>query len=287
MTREEREYRDEQITDFRYRLVAELANPYLSAAERRALILHKANVEHEVPFAGPRKYTAGCIANWLAIYRKHGRAGLAPRARRDAGRPRSLSETEGALLLSYLEGHPEMTAAAVLRKTADRRPHSQRALQLGPVATGALGRPTACQASAPGSRRAEPQVRVLRAPGMRPGRLHARDEATRRQGTPTLGHPAGLPGRRHPQGGLWFVHLQRELGHLRDRRASHPGRPRPHRQTVLRQRRHLRQQPDSPHPRLARSGAGALPTRQARRSWQDRAVLPHCPPAVPGPSGRG
>lgn len=35
MTREEREYRDEQITDFRYRLVAELANPYLSAAERR------------------------------------------------------------------------------------------------------------------------------------------------------------------------------------------------------------------------------------------------------------
>jgi len=116
MTREEREYRDEQITDFRYRLVAELANPYLSAAERRALVLHKANVEHEVPFAGPRKYTAGCIANWLAIYRKHGRAGLAPRARRDAGRPRSLSETEGALLLSYLEGHPEMTAAAVLRK---------------------------------------------------------------------------------------------------------------------------------------------------------------------------
>ena len=116
MTREEREYRDQQISDFRYRLVAELANPYLSAAERRALIQQKASVEHEVPFAGRRTYTAGCITNWLAIYRKRGRAGLAPRARRDAGRPRSLSETEGALLLSYLEGHPEMTAAAVLRK---------------------------------------------------------------------------------------------------------------------------------------------------------------------------
>lgn len=116
MTREEREYRDEQITDFRYRLVAELANPYLSTAERRALIRQKASIHHEVPFLGRRQYTAGCIANWLAIYRKHGREGLSPRARRDAGRPRSLSETEAALLLNYLEAHPEMTATAVLRR---------------------------------------------------------------------------------------------------------------------------------------------------------------------------
>lgn len=116
MTRDERAYRDEQITDFRYRLVAELANPYLSAAERRALIQQKASIRHEVPFLGPRQYTAGCIANWLAIYRKHGRVGLSPRGRRDAGRPRSLSETEAALLLSYLEAHPEMTATAVLSK---------------------------------------------------------------------------------------------------------------------------------------------------------------------------
>ena len=47
MTRKEREYRDEQITDFRYRLVAELTNPYLSAAQRRALIQQKAGVEHD------------------------------------------------------------------------------------------------------------------------------------------------------------------------------------------------------------------------------------------------
>ncbi len=90
MTREEREYRDQQITDFRYRLVAELANPYLSAAERRALIQQKAGVEHEVPLLGRRRYTAGCIAKWLAIYRKHGKDGLSPRGRRDAGHSRSL-----------------------------------------------------------------------------------------------------------------------------------------------------------------------------------------------------
>ena len=32
--------------------MAELANPYLSAAERRELIRHKALVQHEVPFLG-------------------------------------------------------------------------------------------------------------------------------------------------------------------------------------------------------------------------------------------
>ena len=53
--------------------------------------------------------------NWLLLYRKHGRAGLAPGARRDAGRSRTMSETEAAVLLLYLENHPELTAAAALR----------------------------------------------------------------------------------------------------------------------------------------------------------------------------
>jgi len=116
MTREEREHRDRQITEFRYQLVAELANPYLSAAKRRALIQQKAAVEHEVPLLGRRRYTASCIHKWLMLYRKHGREGLAPRARRDAGRSRSLPDTEAAVLLNYLEDNPELTAAAALRK---------------------------------------------------------------------------------------------------------------------------------------------------------------------------
>ena len=96
MTPEQREHHDQQITEFRYQLVAELANPYRSAAERRELIRQKATVPHEVPFLGRRRYSVGCIHQWLALYRKHGRAGLAPRARRDAGRSRSLSDTEAA-----------------------------------------------------------------------------------------------------------------------------------------------------------------------------------------------
>ena len=87
----------------------------LSAAERRELIRQKATVPHEVPFLGRRRYSVGCIHKWLALYRKHGRAGLAPRARRDAGRSRSLSDTEAAVLLNYLETHPELTASAALR----------------------------------------------------------------------------------------------------------------------------------------------------------------------------
>ena len=115
MTPEEREHHDQQITEFRYQLVAELANPYLSAAERRESIRQKAKVRHEVPLLGRRRYSVGCIHKWLALYRKHGRAGLAPRARRDAGRARSLSDTEAAVLLNHLEIHPELTATAVLR----------------------------------------------------------------------------------------------------------------------------------------------------------------------------
>ena len=115
MTPEQRERRDQQITEFRYQLVAELANPYLSATKRRELIRQKAQLQHEVPFLGPRRYSVGCIHKWLDLYRKHGRAGLAPRPRRDAGRARSLSDTEAAVFLNYLENHPELTASAALR----------------------------------------------------------------------------------------------------------------------------------------------------------------------------
>ena len=52
MTPEQREHRDQQVTEFLYQLVAELANPYLSATERRELIRQKAQIQHEVPFLG-------------------------------------------------------------------------------------------------------------------------------------------------------------------------------------------------------------------------------------------
>jgi transposase InsO family protein len=106
----------EDVADFRYRLVAELANPYLGAAERRQLIREKARVEHEVPAMGRRRLSESYLRKWLAIYLKRGKEGLRPRDRRDAGRCRVLSANDAALLLSTLENKPTLTASAVLRQ---------------------------------------------------------------------------------------------------------------------------------------------------------------------------
>lgn len=116
MNDKERERYINEMTDFRFKLVAELANPYLSSGERRRMIGEKASVEHEVPGLGRRRLSEGCILKWLALYRKFGKEGLKPRNRRDSGLSRVLSQAEAALLVSHLEAHPELTAMAVLRK---------------------------------------------------------------------------------------------------------------------------------------------------------------------------
>jgi putative transposase len=116
MNDKDRERHTGEMTDFRFKLVAELANPYLSSAERRRMIREKASVEHEVPGVGRRTLSEGCILKWLALYRKFGKEGLKPRSRRDTGLSRVLSHAEAALLLSHLEVRPELTATAVLRR---------------------------------------------------------------------------------------------------------------------------------------------------------------------------
>jgi transposase InsO family protein len=104
------------MADFRFKLVAELANPYLSTADRRRLITEKASIEYEVPGQGRRQLSESCIRKWYYQYRKFGKEGLTPRSRRDSGASRVLSEPEAALLLNHLEAKPHLTAIAVLRK---------------------------------------------------------------------------------------------------------------------------------------------------------------------------
>jgi len=115
MTDEERREEAEKVADFRYGLIAEFANPYLSREERRRMLAEKARVEYEVPRRGRRALTAGCLRKWLRLYLKYGKAGLLPQIRRDAGTPRSLSPEEAARLLSYLESHPQLCASVALR----------------------------------------------------------------------------------------------------------------------------------------------------------------------------
>ena len=285
MTPEQREHHDQQITEFRYQLVAELANPYLSAAERRELIRQKATVPHEVPFLGRRRYSVGCIHQWLALYRKHGRAGLAPRARRDAGRSRSLSDTEAAGLLNYLETHPELTASAALRtlQTDGRITGTPSSSALSRLVRSAGLQRSARQRQAHGEQHLK--FEFLRPAGVCSGRLHVRTTPARRQRPPPHRPAARLPRRRHPPGGLRRLGIQRDRSRLRGRHPSHPGRSWPHRSPVLRPRSILCQQPDPPHPRC--SGPDHLPFAGAQTGWprQGGKILPHRPPAVPGPAG--
>ncbi len=116
MNKEQQEQLATEKLDFRYRLVAELANPYLSSAERQRMIHEKARTEHEVPGLGRRKLSEACIRKWLHLYRRHGKAGLLPKHRRDAGTCRVLTKAESALFLNSLEANPHLTAIAVLRK---------------------------------------------------------------------------------------------------------------------------------------------------------------------------
>jgi transposase len=116
VTKQERESKDSEVADFRYSVVADLANPYLDGPKLRQLLREKADRVWEVPDRGRRRLSEGCIRKWLTLYRKCGKKGLEPKRRQDAGRPRALSQIEAALLLTHLETHPELTASSVLKK---------------------------------------------------------------------------------------------------------------------------------------------------------------------------
>jgi transposase InsO family protein len=115
MTDEQRREEAEKVADFRYGLIAELVNPYMNREQRRRMLAEKARLEYDVPGRGRRRLTAGCLRKWLRTYLRYGRAGLLPQMRRDAGSPRALSAEEAALLVSYLESHPELSASVALR----------------------------------------------------------------------------------------------------------------------------------------------------------------------------
>jgi len=121
MNEEKQKRKDQQMADFRYSVVADLANPYLDADKRRQLIREKADRVWDIPGIGRKRLSEGCILRWLHMYRKQGKTGLEPKRRRDAGRSRVLSQVEAALFLSYLETNSHLTALSILRKLQDER----------------------------------------------------------------------------------------------------------------------------------------------------------------------
>ena len=114
MTDEERREEAEKVADFRYGLIAEFANPYLSREERRRILAEKARVEYEVPRRGRRRLTASCLRKWLRQYLRYGKAGLLPQIRRDA--EPSIAQRRGSGAVAFhLESHPELCASVALR----------------------------------------------------------------------------------------------------------------------------------------------------------------------------
>jgi putative transposase len=115
MSPEERETKAKEIFDFRYSIIAELLNPYLSNDERRKLIRQKAKREYEIPYSSKRSITEACIRKWYRMFKEYGKEGLIPKTRSDMGTCRVLPPEESASLLEYLESHPNLTAQSVYK----------------------------------------------------------------------------------------------------------------------------------------------------------------------------
>lgn len=78
----------EQIALFRYRVVAEAANPRLSPAERGRLVRALVRQAHEHPDGSLCTLSRGTLDRWTATYQARGLDGLRPQRRTDAGQVR-------------------------------------------------------------------------------------------------------------------------------------------------------------------------------------------------------
>jgi putative transposase len=91
----------EQVALFRFQVIAEPANPRLTAAERGQLVRALAAQTHAHPDGTIRAYSRGTLDRWIAAYQARGLDGLRPAKRSDAG---------------VVRRHPELLAeAAALR----------------------------------------------------------------------------------------------------------------------------------------------------------------------------
>lgn len=87
--------------DFRYSIIAELLDPYLSRIERRALMRQKAGRQYEIPYSRRTRVTVEYIKKWYTAFRRFGKEGLRPQQRSDKGICRALSSEETAIFLEY------------------------------------------------------------------------------------------------------------------------------------------------------------------------------------------
>lgn len=113
---EERERVRTQIADFRYSIVGELCNAYLSDKEKKSLLKEKTNRQYVIPGSTKTRISSETIRSWATKYRLHGKEGLLPKQREDRGRPRSFKDNEAQAIIKKLEEKPELTVSSVIKK---------------------------------------------------------------------------------------------------------------------------------------------------------------------------
>jgi putative transposase len=109
--------RAEQIALFRYRVIAEPANPRLPAAERGRLVRALARAAHEHPDGSVRTLHRNTLDRWIAAYQARGLDGLRPQQRGDAGQVRRHPEllSEAAALRAERPARSAAQIAEILR----------------------------------------------------------------------------------------------------------------------------------------------------------------------------
>ena len=80
--------RGDQTALFRYSVISEAVSDRLAPAERGLIVRALAERTWVMPEGTERRVSRGTIDRWIAAYRHHGLAGLAPLPRSDRGRPR-------------------------------------------------------------------------------------------------------------------------------------------------------------------------------------------------------
>ena len=75
----------EAVALFRYRVIAEAANPRLTPTERGRRVREPAQQAHEHPDGSTRQYARGTFDRWVRAYREQGLDGLKPQPRADLG----------------------------------------------------------------------------------------------------------------------------------------------------------------------------------------------------------
>ena len=116
MTMQDEEKKRHEIVEFRYGIIAELANPHLGRGELQQRIRQKAELTYDIPHSSKDRITESCIKDWLKRFRKYGKQGLIPKQRSDRGKSRVMSDEEVHVLCEYLLAHPQVTATAAYAK---------------------------------------------------------------------------------------------------------------------------------------------------------------------------